>query len=289
MTIPTPPDPATGGPTAGVGGVYRGPGGQLLYGDGREVHPVSLAPAPGPGDGTGGVPEATADTFAQLAKDIERWSIRDGSAQMDVFARRLRTLADAAERRAGELEREVARQNEQLLNIAREIGERLPLNVPHRSAVDAIRWFASRLADAERQHGKLKEMTLGIASERNALRRLKPALERLLDTIHWWREGGMTAEGCRQAEADAHAVLAADLTTTRSLTAMPDTTAADLVKAAAEKLLDAALKVIQDDPHQWSGRPCSSCRAVTAIYGKPFGCIARALRDDRRRQEEAGR
>lgn len=54
------------------------------------------------------------------------------------------------------------------------------------------------------------------------------------------------------------------------------------VKAASEKLLDAALKVIQADPHQWSTRPCSSCAAVTAIYGKPFGCIARALREEDR-------
>lgn len=27
------------------GGIYRGPGGQELYGNGREVHPVSMAPS----------------------------------------------------------------------------------------------------------------------------------------------------------------------------------------------------------------------------------------------------
>lgn len=41
---------------------------------------------------------------------------------------------------------------------------------------------------------------------------------------------------------------------------------------AEETLMEAVLRVIQADPHQWSRRPCQSCRAVSAIVGKPFGC-----------------
>jgi hypothetical protein len=50
----------------------------------------------------------------------------------------------------------------------------------------------------------------------------------------------------------------------------------DIVRAAAGVLLEAALRLIQDDPHQWSERGCPTCRAVGAIIGKPFGCYAYA-------------
>lgn len=46
-----------------------------------------------------------------------------------------------------------------------------------------------------------------------------------------------------------------------------------LVSAAAERLLGAALDVLQVDGHQWSTRPCSTCQAVSAIAKRPFGCV----------------
>jgi hypothetical protein len=33
-----------------------------------------------------------------------------------------------------------------------------------------------------------------------------------------------------------------------------------------------ALDLIQQDPHQWSMRPCPTCKSITAITGKVFGC-----------------
>jgi len=30
--------------------------------------------------------------------------------------------------------------------------------------------------------------------------------------------------------------------------------------------------IIYSDPHQWSTRHCQTCKSVTAIIGKPFGC-----------------
>ena len=53
---------------------------------------------------------------------------------------------------------------------------------------------------------------------------------------------------------------------------MTDDEAKKLVRAAASVLLDAVLSIIQDDPHGWSKRPCDSCRIVSSIIGKPFGC-----------------
>jgi hypothetical protein len=44
------------------------------------------------------------------------------------------------------------------------------------------------------------------------------------------------------------------------------------VLAAARVLANAALQAIQDDPHQWSARPCPTCRAVSSLVGRPFGC-----------------
>ncbi len=43
-----------------------------------------------------------------------------------------------------------------------------------------------------------------------------------------------------------------------------------------ETLLNAALRVIETDPHLWSKRPCQSCLAVSAIAKKAFGCIKKA-------------
>jgi hypothetical protein len=44
------------------------------------------------------------------------------------------------------------------------------------------------------------------------------------------------------------------------------------VQQAVGVLLDAALRLLQDDPHQWSDRPCPTCRPISSIIGKPFGC-----------------
>jgi hypothetical protein len=47
---------------------------------------------------------------------------------------------------------------------------------------------------------------------------------------------------------------------------------ADLLAAAGRMIADAALDLIQKDPHQWSTRPCQTCSAVSALVRRPFGC-----------------
>lgn len=53
---------------------------------------------------------------------------------------------------------------------------------------------------------------------------------------------------------------------------MSDEEAERIVKAAAKVVLDAILGLLQDDPHQWSTRPCPTCRQISGIVGRPFGC-----------------
>lgn len=45
-----------------------------------------------------------------------------------------------------------------------------------------------------------------------------------------------------------------------------------MIKACANVLIDTIANTIYADPHQWSKRPCLTCKAITGILGKPFGC-----------------
>ena len=37
-------------------------------------------------------------------------------------------------------------------------------------------------------------------------------------------------------------------------------------------LLNPVLNLIESDPHQWSNRPCPTCRSISVIIGQKFGC-----------------
>lgn len=45
------------------------------------------------------------------------------------------------------------------------------------------------------------------------------------------------------------------------------------IRLAATILVEAVVDLLQNDPHQWSTRPCSTCTAVSGVLGKPFGCL----------------
>lgn len=47
-----------------------------------------------------------------------------------------------------------------------------------------------------------------------------------------------------------------------------------VIRAAVQSIVNAALQLIESDPHQFSARPCPTCAAVTSLAGRPFGCIA---------------
>lgn len=50
----------------------------------------------------------------------------------------------------------------------------------------------------------------------------------------------------------------------------------DIIRAAANVIIEPILKLIQDDPHQWSTRPCQTCRIITSLTGNSFGCVKKA-------------
>lgn len=52
----------------------------------------------------------------------------------------------------------------------------------------------------------------------------------------------------------------------------------DVIRAAANMLVGAVLDLLQADPHSWSERPCPTCRPISAIVGRPFGCYLYAER-----------
>lgn len=45
-----------------------------------------------------------------------------------------------------------------------------------------------------------------------------------------------------------------------------------IIKAAVNVIIKPILRLLQDDPHQWSTRPCSTCKAITSMIGESFGC-----------------
>lgn len=53
--------------------------------------------------------------------------------------------------------------------------------------------------------------------------------------------------------------------------------AEEIVQAAANILMEAVLELLEADPHQFSTRPCSTCRAVSTIIDRPFGCVRKAM------------
>lgn len=68
---------------------------------------------------------------------------------------------------------------------------------------------------------------------------------------------------------------------------MSDDTIKKVIQEAAQMLLDVVLNELQSDPHSWSERPCSTCRTISAIVGRPFGCYEYArLKKLREKQEK---
>ena len=51
-----------------------------------------------------------------------------------------------------------------------------------------------------------------------------------------------------------------------------------VIKAAINVVMASVLNVLQNDPHQWSTRPCATCRTITDVTGQKFGCYLYAER-----------
>ena len=53
---------------------------------------------------------------------------------------------------------------------------------------------------------------------------------------------------------------------------MTDEELKQIVRVEVDIIMDAVVETIGIDGHQWSGRPCQTCLAITGMIGRPFGC-----------------
>lgn len=52
-----------------------------------------------------------------------------------------------------------------------------------------------------------------------------------------------------------------------------------------DEKLKHALGLLEMDPHQFSSRPCDTCKAVSAAVGHSFGCDAKRIQSQQSRKE----
>ena len=60
-----------------------------------------------------------------------------------------------------------------------------------------------------------------------------------------------------------------------------------LEKDDKKTFMVALADLLYEDPHQWSTRPCGTCRTASGLIGKPYGCYRYAiLKEKGRRRSE---
>jgi hypothetical protein len=60
-----------------------------------------------------------------------------------------------------------------------------------------------------------------------------------------------------------------------------------IARVSAGLIVEAMLDLLQTDGHQWSSRPCDTCRAISGLAGRTFGCIRYA--EEHRKAQAAGK
>ena len=63
------------------------------------------------------------------------------------------------------------------------------------------------------------------------------------------------------------------------------TPAEEVIRAAAQVLMDAVLRALDDDQHEFGSRGCATCRFVSQMAGWDFGCVRRYKRAQLRARE----
>jgi hypothetical protein len=106
-----------------------------------------------------------------------------------------------------------------IVDLRRDNARLAALNAELRKALDSWQERLRVVVDAK-DAGLLTELLDQELTTNAGLReeneRLRKSTEKLLDAIHWWRKGGITAEGCQLAEAEARAALTAAAPTSAS-------------------------------------------------------------------------
>jgi hypothetical protein len=47
----------------------------------------------------------------------------------------------------------------------------------------------------------------------------------------------------------------------------------EVIQACARVFAEACLYLLANDQHTFGKRPCQTCRAISTMLGKPFGCL----------------
>jgi len=51
----------------------------------------------------------------------------------------------------------------------------------------------------------------------------------------------------------------------------------ELYVKVENEVIDVVQKLLEGDSHQFSTRPCQTCRTISDLISRPFGCSAKAL------------
>ena len=52
----------------------------------------------------------------------------------------------------------------------------------------------------------------------------------------------------------------------------------EILTVVVNLIQNTAFELIERDPHQWSSRPCPTCKAVSSLIQRPFGCSREGLK-----------
>lgn len=45
-----------------------------------------------------------------------------------------------------------------------------------------------------------------------------------------------------------------------------------------QKISETVARLFEADPHQYSSRPCQTCRAISSLLNRPFGCEKKSIK-----------
>lgn len=87
-----------------------------------------------------------------------------------------------------------------------------------------------------------------------------------------------TEHDARMARENALGAMNAIQEAERRILEKLDGLAWDVQNQPKDLMLREAIKLVSQDMHTASNRPCPTCQVMTNVLGEPFGCLAFALR-----------
>jgi hypothetical protein len=60
----------------------------------------------------------------------------------------------------------------------------------------------------------------------------------------------------------------------------------EIIQVAVNIVIGPILSLLQEDPHQWSERGCNTCKTISGMIGRPFGCYEYQRRKSGRKEDK---